>query len=80
MSDETKVSMEAAIQAHIADEFEHGDDILLTDYVLACAAVRMDPSAEINSTTYSWWSNGGAFHAMRGLVTMLEGWMTEADQ
>jgi len=80
MSAETKAAMEAAIQAHLADEFENASDILLTDYVMACAAVRMDPGAELNTTSYSWWSNGGAHHSMRGLVAMLGDWMTEAGE
>jgi hypothetical protein len=79
MSDATKAALQAAIQAHIADEFVDGNDVLLTDWVMGCAAVRMDDAAEMNTTSYSWWSNGGAYHSMRGLVTLLDEWTKEDD-
>lgn len=78
MSDATRDALQLAIQAHVADEFEDADDILLTDWVLGCAAVRMDPAADINCTSYSWWSNGGSYHALRGLVSLLGDWTREA--
>lgn len=80
MSEDTRAALQSAIQAHISDEFEDADEILLTDWVLGCAAVRMDESATMNSTSYSWWSNGGSFHSLRGLVSMLDGWTKEADE
>jgi hypothetical protein len=77
MSDATREALTAAIQAHVADEYDGAvtDAPLLTDWVLATAAVRMD--APQGATSYSWWSNGGAYHAMRGLVTLLSEWTTD---
>ena len=77
MSDATRDALTAAIQAHLVDEYD-GDETsapLLTDWVLATAAVRM--AAPPGATSYSWWSNGGAYHSTRGLVTLLAEWTAE---
>lgn len=68
--------LRAAIQAHIADESESGG-LLLTDWVLACASVRMDETAEMNTTSYSWWNSGGSYHSVRGLATLLNEWLRD---
>lgn len=76
MSDATRDALAAALQAHIADEWEGdtNDAPLLTEWVIAAAAVRMN--AEVGVTSYSWWSNG-AYHSMRGLVSMLLEWTAD---
>lgn len=77
MSAATREKLTAAIQAHLTDEYDgdENDSPLLTDWVLATAAVRM--AAPPGATSYSWWSNGGAYHSMRGLVALLAEWTAE---
>lgn len=79
MSAATRDALTAAIQAHIEDEWEGdgADPPYLTDWVLATAAVRM--GAPQGATSYSWWSNGGAYHSMRGLVALLTEWTAEVE-